>query len=50
MQAYSKRGDHTVYLLGVTPYILGADGVKILLLEHVNYFAKGIKLQIPTVK
>ena len=28
-----------MYIASVTPYIPGADGVKILLLEHVNYFA-----------
>ena len=27
-QVYSRRGNHMVYLMGVTPYIPGADGVK----------------------
>ena len=35
----SRRGNHEVYIVSVTPYIPGVDGVKILLLEHVNCFA-----------
>ena len=27
-QAYSRRGNHTLYIMGVTPYIPGADGAK----------------------
>ena len=26
--ACSRRGNHTIYIAGVTPYIAGADGAK----------------------
>ena len=39
MQAYSQRGNHTVYMAGVTPYIPGVDGVKNSLVGACELFA-----------
>ena len=35
----SRRGNYEIYVASVTPYIPGWMEGKILLLEHVNYFA-----------
>ena len=44
MRAYSRRGNHTVYLLGVTPYIPGTDGVKNSLVGACELFRKRYKV------
>ena len=36
--AYSRRGNDTVYITGVTPYIPGADGVKNSLVRTCELF------------
>ena len=43
-QAYSRRGNHTVYLSGVTPYIPGADGAKNSLVGAHELFCKRYKV------
>ena len=43
VQAYSRRGNHTVYLSGVTPYIPGVDGAKNSLVGACELFCKRYK-------
>ena len=38
----SRRGNHMMYIVSVTPYILGADGVKNSLVGACEFFAINI--------